>query len=72
MVCYGLLCGMFFGHLYAKIVLEDAIEIETFFLSDLSAHTLLHHPESSLEDLRVLCACLSANSQGTILLVMLV
>ena len=27
MVCYGLLCGMFFGHLYATIGLEDQVFI---------------------------------------------
>ena len=26
-VCYGLLCGMFFGHLYATISLEDEVVI---------------------------------------------
>ena len=28
MVCYGLLCGMFCGHLYATIGLEDEVVID--------------------------------------------
>ena len=26
-ICYGLLCGMFYGHLYATIGLEDEVVI---------------------------------------------